>query len=147
MATLGEIRAALKSTLKTYIAGLHVYDTVADAVNYPAAVVMPSSTLDNKTVVFGKSMARGLDEWHINCYILVPRGTDAQASQKQLDQYLSSSGPKSVRTVLWEHADLGLTDGTDCTLESASGYGGRFDTDNTSSVGVCFHTTIITPGR
>lgn len=146
MATLGAIRDALKTTLKTNISGLHVYDTVEDAVNYPAAVVMPDPSVERKTVEYGKSMGRGHYEWHLNIYLLVPRGTDVRAAQKQLDQYISGSGAKSVPNVLWVNSGLGLEDGTDCTATAASGYGGRFDVDNTSSVGACIHTTIISPG-
>lgn len=145
MATLTQIRDELKTVLKNNIDGLHVYSTVEDAVNFPAAVVMPSPNLDIKTVKYGMSMARGHDEWHVNIYILIPRGADVAAAQDQLDQYLSGSGPKSIREVLWTNAAL-LPDGTDVSVESASGYGGNFETGNTPCVGAIIQTTILSPG-
>jgi hypothetical protein len=142
VASLEAIRDGLKITLKANIANLHVYDTVPDVTNLPAIVVMPDP---ENTVDFTKAFQRGHDEWRINLFVLVPR-VDARAAQEQLDKFLAGSGPKSVRQVIYQHPEIGLSDGTDVTVTGAKGYGGNFDSANTSMVGVVMRLTVLTPG-
>lgn len=144
MASLTEIRAALKATLKANIDGLYVYSEVSDVAQMPAAVAMPApQSASGMTCDFDGAFGRGLDTWHIDLFILVAR-TDAALAQKVLDQFVTGAGPKSIRRVIYENPDLGLADGTDCHATGVRDYGGFFETANIQQVGAVVRLIVRT---
>lgn len=138
MATLGEIRAGVKTVLTASIDNLTVYSDVPDVAQLPAVVVMPA----RETADFNGAMARGLDTYRFDLYILVAR-SEASAAQQALDQYISGSGPRSIRQVIYETDDLGLSD-TVAHVEGAREYGGRFQTARIDHVGATVQLTVRT---
>lgn len=146
MATLTEIRAALKATLKAAVPALNVYSEVSDVTQVPAVVVMPSPRSDGLSCNFHGAFGRGMDEWTLDLYVLVAR-TDSVLAQKNLDQYVTGKGPKSLREVIFTQADLGLTDGTDATAEGIREYGGNFSTASVQHVGAVLRLTVRTPSN
>lgn len=144
MASLTEIRAALKATLKDNIAGLNVYSEVSEVQQTPAAVAIPASqTAGGMTCDFDGAFGRGLDTWHIDLYVLVSR-TDAALAQKMLDQFVTGTGPKSIRRVIYENPDLGLDDGTDCHAAGVRAYGGHFETASIQQMGAVVRLIVRT---
>lgn len=144
MASLSEIRAALKATFKANIPNLNVYAEVSDVTQVPAVVVMPARPTTGALVCdFNGAFGRGLDTWNLELYVLVAR-TDAVLAQQALDQYVTGAGPKSVRRILYENSDLGLADGTDAHAEGVSAYDGAFETAGIPHVGAIVRVTVRT---
>ncbi len=144
MASLAEIREALRTTLKAAIPELNVYAQVPDVSQLPAAVVLPASPSTSGFVCdFNGAFGRGLDTWHLDLYVLVSRAESVLA-QQALDKYVTGSGPKSVRRIVYEVPDLGLTDGTDAHAEGIRNYGGEFSTAQVPHVGAVVRLTVRT---
>ncbi|HVX91177.1 MAG TPA: hypothetical protein VHC20_06165 [Candidatus Paceibacterota bacterium] len=133
MSSLTEIRDALKKTISQ--AGLHVYETVADVTNSPAAVIMPD--LSN----FGTAMAMGGDKYHFDIPVLVA-AHNIRDAQRQLDQFVTGKGEKSIREFLFRNSDLGLDD-VDCHVEGFKGYGGNFKTSMTNQIGAVLRVCVV----
>lgn len=143
MASLTEIRAALKATLKAAITDLNVYSEVSDVTQVPAVVVLPSApSASGLACNFNGAFGRGMDEWTLDLYILVGRAEGALAQQK-LDQYVTGKGAKSIRQILFENSDLGLTD-TDVHVEGVTNYGGMFQSAGIQHVGAVLRITVRT---
>lgn len=138
MATLAAIRDGIKDTLMQNIAGLHVYDTVPDDHAVPCVLVVPQSA------DFHVSMARGSDTWEFDLVVIVSR-VDVRAGQDQLDAFVSGSGAKSVRQVIFQNSTLGL-ENTDSTVKSMKGYGGNYDTAGNNYVGAVLRLVVTTSG-
>jgi hypothetical protein len=147
MATLTEIREAIRETVKANIPKLMVYDDVADVTQVPAVVVLPSRPSGTSGMVanFNGAFQRGMVTWNLDLYVLVAR-TDGLAAQKSLDSYISGRGERSVPNVLYTHPDLGLTDGTDANAEGIRDYGGAFEAQGISHVGAVIRVTVRTTG-
>lgn len=145
MASLTEIRAAIRTVLKANLADLNVYSEVSDVEQLPAVVVMPAFDPSTSGMVcdFNGAMGRGLDTWHIDLYVLVGRG-DAVLAQKQLDQYVTGTGPKSIRRIVYQNSSLGLSDGTDAHAEGVRQYGGKFNAAQIQHVGAVVRLTVRT---
>lgn len=147
MASLAEIRAALKATLKAAITDLNVYSEVSDVQQLPAVVVMPTPpTVSGYVCNFNGAFGRGMDEWTLDLYILVGR-TDGALAQQKLDQYVTGKGPKSVCQILFSNAAIGLADGTDVTPEGITDYGGAFASAGIAHVGAVLRITVRTPSN
>lgn len=145
MASLTEIRAALKATVKSAIPDLNVYSEVSDVQQVPAVVVMPApSSASGMACDFNGAMGRGLDQWTLDLYVLVAR-TDGVLAQKSLDQYVTGKGPKSIRQIIYSSPDIGLSDGTDVHVEGIREYGGSFVTAGIQHVGAVVRLTARTP--
>lgn len=141
MPTLTEIREAIDNTVQNRIAGLRGFDEVTDVAQLPAMVVMPA----RDTADFTGAMGRGLDVWRFDLYILVQRG-EGSAAQKALDQYVSGSGPRSLRQCFYENSDLGgVVDDASC--EGIREYGGKFQTARIDHVGAIVRLTVRTSGK
>lgn len=134
MAELAEIRDAIKTTIENNISGLRVYDTIPDVTNLPAVVPFP------KSCDFNGAMGMGLDTWEIDLLVLVSPGADRRRAQETLDGYITGRESKSIRKVLFENSDLGLTDAF-IHPTGVSGYGGSWET-HVESVGAILHTTV-----
>lgn len=144
MASLAEIRTALKETLRTAIPGLNVYAEVPDVTQLPAVVVLPAATTATGLACdFNGAFGRGLDTWHLDVYVLVAR-SESVLAQQALDQYVTGTGPKSVRRIVYESPTLGLADGTDAHVEGIRLYGGEFMTANIQHVGAVVRLTVRT---
>lgn len=135
MAELAEIRDAIKTTIENNISGLRVYDTIPDVTNLPAVVPFP------RKCDFDGAMGMGMDIWEIDLIVLVSPGADRRRAQEKLDGYITGRGSDSVRKVLFDNSDLGLTDGTFIHPTGVSGYGGSWET-HVESVGAILHTTV-----
>jgi hypothetical protein len=99
-----------------------------------------------ETANFDGAMGRGMDTWRFDLFVLVQRG-EFSVAQKQLDEYLSGSGDKSIRQVFFNNADLGLGDGTDANVDGVRDYGGKFETARMQHVGAIVRLTVRTPGK
>lgn len=144
MASLAEIRTALKTTLNAAIPGLNVYAQVPDVTQLPAVVALPAPPSTTGLVCdFNGAFGRGLDTWHLDLYVLVSR-TDSVLAQQALDQYVTGAGPKSIRRIVYEVPDLGLADGTDAHAEGVRDYGGEFRTAQIPHIGAVVRLTVRT---
>lgn len=141
MPTLTEIRAAIDNTVQSRIPGLRGFNEVTDVTQLPAMVVMPA----RDTADFNGAMGRGMDTWRFDLYLLVQRG-EASVAQAALDQYVSGSGPRSLRQCFYENADLGIgVDDSHC--EGVREYGGKFQTARIDHVGAIVRLTVRTSGK
>ncbi|MEU6674760.1 hypothetical protein [Streptomyces sp. NPDC046925] len=146
MASLTEIRAALKATLKAAVPDLSVYSEVPSVKQVPAVVPMPAPRPDGMTCDFNGAFGRGMDEWTLDLFVLVAYGDPALA-QKNLDQYVTGKGPKSIRQIIFNAPDLGLADGTDAHAEGIREYGGSFASAGIQHVGAVVRLTVRTPSN
>ncbi|MFF0183553.1 hypothetical protein [Streptomyces sp. NPDC005244] len=147
MASLAEVRSALKETLKAAISGLNVYSEVSDVQQVPAVVVIPAApSTSGLACNFNGAFGRGMDEWTLDLFVLVGR-TEGALAQQKLDQYVTGKGSKSIREVLFQNADLGLTDGTDAHAEGIRLYGGFFESAGVPHVGAVLRITVRTPSN
>lgn len=119
MAELMAVRTAIKTTLETYIPELHVYRHLTEnAIVLPCVIVQPTSA------DFIVAMGRGTDELRFDLIVLVSYN-ELETAQHNLDPYVSSSGSKSIRQVIFEHRDLGVP-GWNATVTNMTDYGARF---------------------
>ncbi len=132
MSSLTEIRDALKNTISRN--GLHVYETVADVTNSPAAVIAPSDS------DYSNAMAMGGDEYHFDLFVSVA-AHNIRDAQRQLDELLTGQGEKSVREYLFRNSDLGLGD-VDCHVKGFKSYG-PYKTAMTNSVGAVLKVCVV----
>ncbi len=106
MATLAEQRQAIYDTLFDPGDDLSVYTTTPETnPNYPAVLIQLA------TSVFTNIQARngGQDTYEWDLVILVS-GADLDVAQEQLDEYLATSGPLSIRQRIRENPALGIAD-------------------------------------
>lgn len=138
MATLGAIRDAIKSTIESNIPNLRVYETMPDVTEGHCLLVEPSS------VNFAKAMQRGTDEWQFTMFVIIP-WQETTVVQDELDIYLSGSGTKSVRQVIYNNRTLGgVVD--DSFVPNMDGYGGSFAVAKIPHIGARLYLTVITSG-
>lgn len=140
MATLGQIRDAIKATLEEHIPGLRTYDTIPDQINPPAVVVAPAE----ETADFLVAMARGIDQWNLDVLVLVANAV-SRTAQNTLDDYVTGAGPKSIRQVFFQHADLGLQD-TEALVTGLSKYDFQYDVAGIQYAGATFRVIVRTDG-
>lgn len=131
--SLTEIRDALKRTISQ--SGLHVYETVPDVTNTPAAVILPD--MSN----YSNAFAMGSDEYQFDVAILVA-AHNIRDAQRQLDAFVTGQGEKSIREFLYRNSDLGLND-VDCHVKGFKGYGGNFKSSITNSVGAVLRVCVV----
>ncbi len=141
MPTLGQIRAAIDNTVQNNIPGLRGFNDVADVIQVPAMVVMPA----RDTADFNGAFGRGMDTWRFDLYVLVAR-SESSVAQDALDQYVSGTGARSLRRVLYEHSDLGIGV-DDAHVEGIREYGGKFQTARIDHVGAIVRLTVRTSGK
>lgn len=141
MPTLPAIRNAIETTISDNIASLQCYDNVPDVVQIPpggaAVVVIP------KEVDFAVAMGRGTDTWEFDLFVLVAR-TETENAQEILDLYVSGSGTKSIRQVIFLDPSLGsVVDHS--MVKKMSGYGGSFDA-KLPHIGARLSLTVLASG-
>lgn len=149
MASLSEIRVAMKTTIKASIPELNVYALVSDVQQIPAVAIMPA--IPRRTQLscdFNGAFGRGMDEWTLDLYVMVSR-VDASLAQQKLDQYITGKGPKSIREVLFLNPTLGLADGTDAQADGIREYDAMMPMNaaGIQYVGAVLRTTIRTPSN
>lgn len=115
------------------IASLTAFEYMPDAVEPPAFGV------GDVVIDFDETMGRGLDSMLVTCPLVVPRATD-QAGQAELDGYLQTSGPTSVKAAL----EVDRTLGGACQslrVEQASGYG-QYEVAGVAYYGALFSVRV-----
>ena len=138
MATLSEIRDGLKTTIGT-IDGLRCYDTIPDnAINFPVAIVLPGD------IEFDQAMERGTDLYKFTVLVAVQRA-DARTAQDKLDAFITGSGSSSVRQVIFNNRDLGLTN-TDARVIGMSNYAADVNLNGIDGVGANLEIEVYTIG-
>lgn len=148
VASLLEIEEAIATTLKNVYEALpdvdevQVFDTVPDVNTTPAMVVMPAP---RDPVDFNGAFGRGTDTYTFDLIIMVAKG-QYSVSQKQLAQYITGYGATSVREIIYNNSDLGLTDGTDANCDGVRLYGGEFENAKIPHVGAVVKITVRTFG-
>ncbi|MFE0101157.1 hypothetical protein [Streptomyces sp. NPDC059009] len=145
MASLTEIRTGIKSVIKANISNLNVYSEVADVAQVPAIVIMPALDHLSGGMVcdYDGAFKRGMDTWHMDLSVLVAR-TETSLAQVELDKYISGTGPRSIRRVIYENSGLGLTDGTDAHASGVRLYGGKFNAAQIDHVGAVVRLIVRT---
>lgn len=142
MATMAAIRDAIANTIKQYTTTeLYTYTFAEEFGETPAIIVEPD------IADYQGAFDRGLDEWVFNVYVLCSTKVSSRYGQGLLDKLVSGSGPESIRDILDKHPDLGLTDGTDASLESMRGYGGKFEWSQVPHVGAILKVRVRTLGK
>lgn len=136
MASIGEIRAALKETLETAISGIHVHDKMVGIVNVPAVVVQPVEA------DFEVAMGRGLDAWNFDLIVLASKA-DERTSQERLDELVDGGGDKSVRKAVFSNNTLGLPS-TNAHISGMSGYNGQYTVGSFTYAGATLHLAVRT---
>lgn len=105
-----------------------------DVKNLPAVLVKPGGGgRDDKAADFTSTMARGTEVWTFQLILLCQRG-HAEAGQKQLDEFISKTGPNSARQAIWNTPDLGLGD-VDAMVTGISDYAAEWKSANIENVG------------
>lgn len=117
MASVGEIREAIKETLEANIDGLHVHAKMPGSVNVPAVIVQPVDA--DFDVAFG----RGTDTWNFDLIVLTSRADEITA-QDRLDELVDGGGDMSVRKAIFSNNTLGLAS-TNAHVSGMSEYKGQ----------------------
>jgi hypothetical protein len=138
MASLAQIRTALKTTIETAIPTLKVYPTVESVNVVPAAVVLPGEA------DFLVAMKRGTDTYTFQLLVMVAAG-DAEVAQNSLDTFVTGAGDTSIRQAVFNARTLGLSD-TDAHVSGWSGYAARFESAGIDHIGAVLALTVHTSG-
>jgi hypothetical protein len=139
MASVDQIREALKTTIEANVSGMHVYKYVPEAANVlPCVVVIPF------TGDFAQAMGRGLDQWIFDLLILVS-ASDDQVRQAELDAYVTGAGSSSVRQAIYNNKTLGRTD-CDAYVSEMTEYGMRFPVAEIEHIGARLKLIVHTTG-
>lgn len=140
MATLTEIRNAIVHTIdiRTEME-IYAYPEIRDSGYMPCVMLEPVGA------DFLMTNARGLDEWELNLFVLTSRSVGTNDAQETLDALCDGAGPNSIRQIIYDHSDVGLTDGTTVTVAMLRGYGGSFEWAKTSHVGAVLKLIVRTP--
>lgn len=101
MATLGQIRNAIKPLVEGENIGLKVYPRVPSTPTARALVVRPA------TADFDQAMRKGNDQWFLDLVLLMA-SSNLDVAQQHLDEYIDGAGPKSIRSLIFANRTLGL---------------------------------------
>lgn len=138
MATLSEIRDGLKTTVSN-ISGLRCYDTIPDnAINFPVAIFIPTG------IDFDLAMQRGTDLYTFDMLVAVQRA-DSRTAQDKLDAFITGSGSSSIRQIIFNNRDLGLTD-TDARVVNMTNYAADVNLNGIDGVGATLNIEVYTKG-
>lgn len=138
MASLKEIRSALKTTIEANIANVRVFHRMPDVTEGHSILVEPEA------VDYSKTFGRGFDEYDFNLYVMVPN-IESSKAQDLLDEYVAGAGTKSIRQVIFNNRTLGLT-GTDAFIKKMHGYGGHFEVARIQHIGAVLDLCVLTSG-
>lgn len=153
MSTLNAICTGLANTVKNYAeAQVFTYDYMPDVNSFPAVVCEPVQPAISYAGAFQAhqppsdfqgSFGAGTDMWHIGCFVLVGADGNAKSQQNLLNQFLTGHGPNSVRSILYNHGDLGLQDTTAVAI-GVSKYGANWTFGAVRCTGACVTVRVIT---
>jgi hypothetical protein len=139
MASLNDLVAAVATTLENNITGLAAYQYILpSSATYPCVMVQPGP--GDYTPAFGA----GDDKWILSVFVLTSAGGEQGAAQMELNSLITGWGPSSIRQVLYDHEDLGLTDGTDVMATGVSNYGGKYTIGDVEAAGALIKVLIHT---
>ena len=97
--TIAEIRRGLAEQL-ALVPGLRVAEHLPEQLNPPVAII------SRARVDYHQAMRGGVSEWTMDIQLIAGRMAD-QATQRQIDAWLSWDGPESVRAALEQDSTLG----------------------------------------
>lgn len=140
MSSLANIKQALADTIEAHVTSeeVNVFTYIPDLIQTPAVCI------DVHMSKFDGAMARGDDMWRFNVYIVVQRG-DAENSQENLDAFLESAGPRSIREAIFNSPDLGLED-CQAFVSGVHEYGGGYRDARIDVVGAILRVDVHTDG-
>ena len=115
------------------IAGLRVYENIADSFQPPAAMI----TID--TVDYHQAFRGGDSVYTFRISLMVGR-TDDRTAQKKLDEYLSYSGNKSIRQAV--EADPTLGGRVEASVVTSGGNIAAIQVNEATYLGVEFDVTV-----
>jgi hypothetical protein len=114
MSTINEIRQGIIDNL-TSIYGLRAAAVVPETPNPPVAIVELNSG------AYDTAFGRGMDAWQFTITLIVGR-SDNRAAQIQLDEFVASSGGRSVKQAVESNKTLsGIAQ--DCRVTNLNSYG------------------------
>ena len=140
MSSLANIKKALAETIEEHITSeeVNVFTYIPDLIQTPAICIEPHMSK------FDGAMARGDDMWRFNIYVTVQRG-DAENSQDNLDAFLESAGPRSIREAIFKKPDLGLSD-CQAFVTGLHEYGGGYRDARIDIIGAVLRVDVHTDG-
>lgn len=119
MADLMTIRQAIKTTVESNLSGIKVYPHLPEI-----ALVLPALLVEPNDSDFVIAMGRGTDQHSFSLLMLVSYN-ELETAQHNLDPYVSGSGDRSIRQVIWNNRTLGH-EGWHAHISSMFDYGIRF---------------------
>lgn len=146
MASLARLKQALVDTIERHITSeeVNVFPYIPDLIQTPAVCI------DVHASKFDGAMARGDDMWRFNLYVVVQRG-DAENSQDELDSFLESAGPRSIREAIFNSPELGVDESEHGFVQAfVSGvheYGGGYRDARIDVIGAILRVDVHTDGR
>lgn len=100
MATISQVRDGLASVVDD-VTGLHVYDTIVNAIVPPGAIIVPERSVP-------RTVTGTRDEQSYRVLLLLANES-TRTAQDTLDGYLSSTGSSSIRAKLALSQNLGIS--------------------------------------
>lgn len=141
MSSLANLKQALADTIEEHVTSeeINVFTYIPDLIQTPAVCIEPHMSK------FDGAMSRGDDMWRFNIYIVVQR-TNAEDAQDNLDAFLESAGPRSIREAIFNKPDLGLED-TQAFVSGMHEYGGGYRDARIDVIGAVLRVDVHTDGR
>lgn len=140
MATLREIRTAIKETLETNIPGISVYAKVPEDVTEPAIAIYPADT--NYLHTFGGATSK----WEFDL-LVGAAGAEDEIAQDPLDDLIDGVGDRSIFAVLLANQTLGREDCSVCEPIRMSSYGAKIKFGSTELFGAIIRIGVVTTHR
>lgn len=137
MASLTQIRAALKATLEAAITELVVPDKVPGT-GFPSDFAVPVPSTGDFVVSMGQSSVT----WAFDLAVVVPTA-DLIVAQSRLDPLVDVTGARSITRAVFGNRGLGLSN-VDAHVGGMSGYGLRYEWIGIDHVGASLSMTVHT---
>lgn len=136
MSDLTAIRQAIGTTIVNFAAmQIEAHAVVETVSSFPAIVVEPEQG------DFELALNQGAD-LHFNIFALCS-AADMESGQNQLDQLCSPRGENSIREIIYNHDDLGLTD-CQAFVTALRGYAGTYESGTIKAVGAILRVRVVT---
>ena len=128
-----QIADAIQDTIRVYSPDkLYGYTLPSALGNFPAVAVEPVGAR------FDLDMRGATDVWEFLVYVVV-NGNNFDTAKKLMGKFTAGRGPNSIREIVFQHRDLGLTNPGDPEVEAfvygVHGYNGKFPWFNTNHLG------------
>lgn len=108
MASLKEIKLALKAVLDANIAGVNVYPKIVDNPAVPAIVIRTVADLDYLQTFGSSDKPVAMTQWDFD--LLIATGADVEFRQDPLDDLIDVVGDRSIVAALLRNHTLGRDD-------------------------------------